>query len=63
MRARPMPSQSTVFVLAPSNRPLTETSEFNLPGQARHERAAIEFRERVKLEEEQARRAAEVSST
>lgn len=61
VRARPMPPASTGFVPAPSERPLTETVEFRLAGQARHERAALEFQERVRQEEEQARRAMEVS--
>lgn len=45
----------------PSDRPLTETVEFRLSSQQRHERAAEAFKERVRREEERARRAAVVS--
>lgn len=61
VRARPLPPPSMGFVPTRSERPPTETSEFVLPGQARHERATLEFRERVRQEEEAARRAMEVT--
>ncbi|CAN0311427.1 unnamed protein product, partial [Ascophyllum nodosum] len=48
------------FVPRRSERPLTETKEFRLTSQARHERAELEFMERVSREEEQTRRASEV---
>lgn len=60
VRARPLPSRSQGFYPRPSDRPLTETTEFQLSSQARHERAAQEFRDRVRKEEERARRATEV---
>lgn len=60
VRARPLPPPTQGFYPQPSDRPLTETSEFVLSSQARHERAAQEFRDRVRKEEERARRAREV---
>lgn len=63
VRARPLPAPSHGFCPQPSDRPLTETSEFCLSSQARHEKAAQEFQDRVRKEEERARRATEVSET
>lgn len=60
VRARPLPAPSNGFCPQPSDRPLTETSEFCLSSQARHEKAAQEFQDRVRKEEERARRATEV---
>ena len=60
IRARPLPAPSKGFAPRRSERPLTETKEFRLTSQARHERAEMEFMERVSREEEQARRASEV---
>ena len=60
VRARPLPAPSQGFFPQPSERPLTETAEFVLSSQTRHERAAQEFRDRVRMEEERARRATQV---
>ncbi|CAM9551549.1 unnamed protein product [Ectocarpus sp. 4 AP-2014] len=60
VRARPLPAPSNGFCPQPSDRPLTETSEFCLTSQARHEKAAQEFQDRVRKEEERARRATQV---
>ncbi|CAM9391935.1 unnamed protein product [Laminaria digitata] len=60
VRARPLPAPSQGFFPQPSERPLTETAEFCLSSQTRHERAAQEFKDRVRMEEERARRATQV---
>lgn len=62
VRARPLPAPTNGFCPQPSDRPLTETKEFSLSSQARHEKAEQEFRERVRQEEERARRATEVGA-
>ncbi|CAN0068889.1 unnamed protein product [Scytosiphon promiscuus] len=61
VRARPLPAPSNGFCPQPSDRPLTETREFSLSSQARHEKAEHEFRERVRQEEERARRSRRIS--
>lgn len=60
VRARPAPTPSMGFVPAPCARPLTDTREFAFSSQARHERAQQQFRDRVRREEERARRATKV---
>ena len=51
IRARPLPAPSKGFAPRRSERPLTENKEFRLSSQARHERAEIEFMERIGRQE------------
>ena len=60
VRARPLPPPSRGFVPQRSKRPRTETKEFRLSSQARHELAALEFRKKIVVEDELNRRASEV---
>ncbi|CAN0276343.1 unnamed protein product [Ascophyllum nodosum] len=60
VRARPLPPPSRGFVPQRSKRPRTETKEFRLSSQARHELAALEFRKKIVIEDELNRRASEV---
>lgn len=61
MRARPLPSPTRGFVPQRSSKPLTETEDFHLSSEARHERAEREFQEKIRQEEEEARLASRVS--
>lgn len=60
VRARPLPSHTQDFIPQRSSKPLTETENFHLSSEARHERAEREFQEKIRREEEEARLASRV---